>query len=235
MDVAVVTVGDELLSGDTVNTNAAWLGSELTSRGANVERVTVVPDRIEDISDVVRRYAEAYDAVIVTGGIGPTHDDVTVNAVAEALDRPMEQHEAVLSWLESEGGYSRGDLTDGTAELPAGSRPLHNRVGVAPGCVVEDVYVLPGVPAEMKGMFETVADEFSGRRRHAETVSVDEPESMLIDRFEELEAEFDVTVGSYPGEYVRVKIQANDEETASEAAAWLRQRVELWTGDDDNQ
>jgi molybdenum cofactor synthesis domain-containing protein len=227
MNVALVSVGDELLSGDTVNTNAAWLGERLDERGVNVERVTVVPDRVADIARVVNEYAAEYDAVIVTGGIGPTHDDKTLDGVAAAVGRTLETDEDVLERLAEEGGYTRDDLTDGTAELPEGARPLHNTVGVAPGCVVENVYVFPGVPKEMRAMFETVASEFDGERRHAEFLVVDEPESALIDRFRDIQERFDVKVGSYPGENVRVKVESTDEKEVEAALSWLRERSDI--------
>ncbi|WP_293028979.1 molybdopterin-binding protein [Natronococcus sp.] len=225
MNAAVVTVGDELLAGRTTNTNATWLCERLADRGVTVERVTTVPDRIEDITAVVGDYSETYDAVLVTGGLGPTHDDVTMEGIAATFGRELEPDETALEWLE-EHGYSRSDLTTGTADLPAGSRPLHNEAGVAPGAVLENVYVLPGVPTEMRAMFETVAEEFAGTRVYRETVVADEPESALLDRLETLNREFDVSVGSYPGESVRLELSGSDEKTVAAAAAWLRERVE---------
>ncbi|RXK51464.1 competence/damage-inducible protein A [Halorientalis pallida] len=226
MRVALVTVGDELLAGDTVNTNAAWLGERLTERGATVERVTVVPDRIGEIARVVNEYRAEYDAVVVTGGLGPTHDDVTMDGVAAAFGREVARSEEALAWLESEGGYAREDLAEGTADIPAGAEMLPNREGVAPGCALESVYVLPGVPAEMKTMFEDVADRFSGERRHVETVEADEPESALLTRVQDVRERFDVKVGSYPGETVEIKLESTDEAVVREAAAWLAERVE---------
>lgn len=226
MEVAIVTVGDELLSGDTTNTNATWLAGRLDERGARVERVTTVPDRVADIARVVNEYRAEYDAVVVTGGIGPTHDDVTMEGVAAALGRDLVENEEAIAWLAEHGGYAATDLADGTTALPAGARPLHNEVGVAPGCVVDSVYVFPGVPAEMEAMFESVASEFAGERTYAETVAVAEPESALVDRFAALREAFDVSVGSYPGEHVRVKLTASDPAEAERAATWLRERVE---------
>lgn len=110
-------------------------------------------------------------------------------------------------------------------DLPARARPLHNTVGVAPGCVIESTYVLPGVPEEMKAMFSNIESEFSGTIQHVETVVADEPESELLDRFEALRERFDVTVGSYPGEYVRVKIRGTNETVVEEAAEWLTEHV----------
>jgi molybdenum cofactor synthesis domain-containing protein len=226
MRVALVTVGDEILGGDTENTNATWLCRELTDRGVDVERVTVVPDRVADIARVVNEYRAAYDAVVVTGGLGPTHDDVTLEGVAAAVGTELAEDPDAVTWLETEGGYAREELAEGTAVLPVAGEMLPNHEGVAPGCVVENVYVLPGVPAEMKAMFGAVAGEFSGEVRTVETVTTTEPESALVDRLAGLRERFDVGVGSYPGENVRVKIRGTDPGVVAEAAAWLRERVE---------
>ena len=226
MRVAVVTVGDELLAGEAVDTNAAWLCERLHERGAEVERVTTVPDRVADIARVVNEYRAEYDAVLVTGGLGPTHDDVTAEGIAAAVGRNLVEHEGARAWLTDEAGYAADDLASGTADLPTGARFLPNDVGVAPGAVVESVYALPGVPAEMKAMFERIADEFGGRDRHVETVHTVEPESALLDRLAAFEERFDAAVGSYPGESVRLRVRASDPRTASEAAAWLRAHVE---------
>ena len=232
MNVAIVTVGDELLAGETVNTNATWLAEALTARGCAVERVTTVPDRVRDIARVVNEYHAAYDAVVVTGGLGPTRDDVTIDGVAAAVGREVEHHDAAHEWLTDHGGYHADDLDAGTADLPADARMLPNEVGVAPGCVVESIYVLPGVPSEMQAMFEAVAEEFGGEQVHVRVVVADEPESALLDRLAALDDRFDVAVGSYPGEFVRVKISGDDAETVEAAAAWFAERVTLAETDD---
>ncbi|MFC7080095.1 competence/damage-inducible protein A [Halorussus caseinilyticus] len=226
MQVALVTVGDELLAGDTVNTNAAWLGQRLADRGASVERVVVVPDREADIARVVNELRADYDAVLVTGGLGPTHDDLTMEGVAAAVGVPVEEHDDAVAWITDHTDYEHADLVEGTTHLPKGSRMLPNPEGVAPGCVVEGIYVLPGVPDEMEAMFESVADEFSGAYRHVRTVEADEPESALVDRLAEVRDRFDVTVGSYPGDHVRIKVQSTDEDELERAVSWLSERVE---------
>jgi molybdenum cofactor synthesis domain-containing protein len=227
MQVAVVTVGDELLAGDTVNTNASWLCTRLTDRGVDVERVTTVPDTVADIARVVNEYRADYDAVVVTGGVGPTHDDVTMAGVAAAVGRNLEPHAGAREWLEEETGYAAADLADGTTDLPAGARMLPNDAGVAPGAVIEGIYVLPGVPDEMEAMFDRVADEFSGAKTYTAVVDVDEPESELIDRLSAVRERFEVTVGSYPGESVRVKLSGAESGTVEEAREWLRARVDV--------
>ncbi|RYJ13425.1 competence/damage-inducible protein A [Halogeometricum borinquense] len=227
MRIAVVTVGDELLAGDTVNTNASWLAERLTARGVRVERVTTVPDRVAEIARVVNEYRAEYDAVIVTGGLGPTHDDLTMAGVAAAVGRELVEHEAALEWLTEHGGYAAAELSEGTTDLPARSRMLPNEVGVAPGAVVEDIYVLPGVPEEMKAMFERIESEFNGETTYTETVRTVEPESELVGRLHDVQEMFDVTVGSYPGDDVRLKLTANDESELRDAAGWLEERVEI--------
>lgn len=233
MRVAVITVGDELLAGDTVNTNAAWLGDQLDRRGARPDRIVVVPDRVAEIAAAVNRLRAEYEAVIVTGGLGPTHDDLTMEGVAAALGVPVETSEAALGWYEDHPDYEQEDLVDGTADLPRGARLLPNAEGVAPGavCTGEDgvpIYVLPGVPVEMKAMFESVADEFDGQHREAAFVETSEPESALIDRFQALQERFEgVTVGSYPGQdRVRVKLEGEDADAVASAADWLETRID---------
>ncbi|AHG03582.1 competence damage-inducible protein A [Halobacterium sp. DL1] len=226
MQVALITVGDELLAGDTENTNATWLATRLTERGTRVERVVVVPDETDAISAEVARLSAAYDAVLATGGIGPTHDDVTMDGVADAFGRELAEHPDAVEYFEAHGRYEFADLTEGTTHLPAGARLLENTEGVAPGAVVENVYVLPGVPVEMQAMFDSIADEFSGPGTHVEFVTVDAPESSLLSAVQELRDRYDVTVGSYPGDDVRVKIQHEDPDVAREAAAWFEERVQ---------
>jgi molybdenum cofactor synthesis domain-containing protein len=225
MKVALVTVGDEILDGDTVNTNAAWLGQQLADRGVDVERVAVVPDRTADIARVVNEFRAAYDAVIVTGGLGPTHDDLTMEGVAAAVGRPLEESAEATEWLAGDG-YAAADLAAGTTLLPAGADLLPNPEGVAPGCVIDGIYVLAGVPAEMKAMWAEVADDFAGEPRIVETVRADEPESALLDRVAEARERFDVDIGSYPGETVRLRVKSRDETAVADAAAWLRERVD---------
>lgn len=225
MHVAIVTVGDELLAGDITDTNATWLAHRLDESGATVTRIVTVPDRRGAIAEAVRTAATRWDAVIVTGGLGPTHDDLTLEGVGAAFDREIVRHDEAAAAL-AEQGYDSADRLEGTADLPEGSRVLPNTEGVAPGAAIENVYVFPGVPSEMKAMFEAVADEFGGERRYVRTVAAAEPESALVDRLETVRDRFSVTVGSYPGESVRVKLQSTDRDAVDAAAEWLADRVE---------
>ena len=235
MNAALLTVGDELLAGDTANTNATWLCERLAGRGVTVERVLTVPDETAVIADATRRYSEAFDAVIVTGGLGGTPDDLTMDGVAAAFDRELVENDLALADIERTLEEIADDYPElnvdvsAEAEIPAGARPLINDVGLSPGCVLENVYVFPGIPSEMKGMFEGVADEFTGDV-DSRFLYTEEPEANLIERLDGVRERFGVRVGCYPDReagHNRLKISASDPETLADAEAWLRDRVTL--------
>lgn len=242
MDVALLTVGDELLAGDTENTNATWLARRLTERGATVTRVLVVPDDEAVIARFVARWREEFDAVVVTGGLGGTRDDVTMDAVADALDRDLvvdDEARAAVVETAAEFADANPELVstydidldvDAWSEVPAGARVLENDAGLAPGAAVDSVYVLPGIPDEMKAVFGTVADEFAGDVV-SETLYTPAPEGALTATLTDLRDEFDVAVGSYPSKSGpnRVKVSSEDPAAVERAAAWIRERVDTTT------
>ena len=155
---SIITIGNELLSGDTVNTNAAWLAQQLEELGVSVTLMASLPDEIDRIADFVRAESENADLVIVTGGLGGTPDDVTREALAAAFEAPQDEVADLAERLRSRFPADP-EYAARWANLPAGARPLENPLGGAPGFVVANVFVLPGLPAEMKAMFGTVAHE----------------------------------------------------------------------------
>jgi molybdenum cofactor synthesis domain-containing protein len=240
MDVALVTVGDELLSGDTENTNATWLARQLTERGVTVTRMLTIPDDRALIARWVREWADEFDAVIVTGGLGDTLDDVTIEAVADAFGRDMEVQDAVRERVVEKARrfreqdpeyYETHDFDldpDETGALPADARPLQTEASFNPGCVVENVYVFPGFPEELRVMFESVADEFGGDVVSA-SVQTGTPEGALKDVLDGVREQFDVAVGSYParrGTPGRVKVTGTDPEEVERAIDWVDERVD---------
>lgn len=240
MDVALITVGDELLTGDTEDTNARWLGRQLTATGVTVSRVLTVPDSQSVIADAVSRYRTAFDAVIVTGGIGGTPDDVTKEAVAAAFDCPLVVHDDVRSHLEAKAEqfaeanpelverYGRDIDIDAWASIPECGQALLTDESFAAGCIVDSVYVLPGVPAEVREMFGTIADDFDGDRT-TETIHTLAPEDTLVGTITTAREQFDVSVGSYPRKDDapnRIKITGEDAEAVEAATDWLRERID---------
>ena len=238
MDAALLTVGDELLAGDIENTNATWLARQLTDRGVAVRRIAVVPDEVDTIAEYVRTFADAFDAVVVTGGLGGTPDDVTMDGVAAAFDRPLAVDEGALADVERtvaayQEAHPEREIrvnVERHASVPEGARPLINSDGLSPGCVVENVYVVPGIPREMKAMFGDVADEFAGDVR-SRTLHTPLPESDVTPVMETARDVLpDAVLGSYPsreGEPNRIKITAQSDAAIDEAEAWLRERIDV--------
>jgi molybdenum cofactor synthesis domain-containing protein len=240
MEVAILTVGDEVLAGDTEDANATWLAGRLTDSGATVTRILTVPDDRELVADTVSEWSEAFDAVVVTGGLGGTHDDVTADAIADAFDRDLAVDDAVRDDVirtvaayreENPETVEAHDLDldiDAWAALPAGSRSILNSEGLCPGCVLDNVYAFPGVPTEMRALFEAVADEFGGEAVST-TLYTPQPEASLLDAVADVREEFDVTVGSYPAieDRNRLKVTGTDPDAVAAAADRLRERVEV--------
>lgn len=243
MEVAILTVGDEVLAGDTANTNASWLAERLTDAGSTVVRILTVPDDRDLIASTVREWADAFDAVLVTGGLGGTHDDVTVDALADAFDRELLVDETVREDViatvaayrdanpETVAAHDLQIDVDAWAALPAGSRPLLNPEGLCPGCVIENVYAFPGVPTEMQALFELVAGEFIGGTVST-TLFTPQPEGSMVETLATVQEQFDVTVGSYPALETqnRLKVSGTDPEAVDEAVEWLRERIEVVDG-----
>ncbi|MEZ3142688.1 competence/damage-inducible protein A [Halobaculum sp. MBLA0143] len=240
MRVAILTVGDELLAGETENTNATWLAGQVTDRGGVVRRILTVPDDPPTLVDRIRAYHDRFDAVLVTGGLGGTHDDLTVPAVADALDREVVVHEAARAAVERTAAalaeaepelFEQYDLDfdpDAWASLPAGARHVENPVGLAPGAVVDGVYLLPGVPEEMRGVFGNVAEEFGGDRV-SRSVRSPAPEGALAETLAAAGDRFDVAVGSYPSRAdreVRVRVSGTDPDAVDAAVDWLAERID---------
>ena len=235
MQAALLTVGDELLDGDTENTNATWLAEQLSDRGVSVRRILTVPDDESVIAATTREYSDSFDAVIVTGGLGGTPDDVTMDGVAAAFDRPLVENDLAREDIERTIEAIAGDYPDldvdvtAEATLPEGARPLLNRAGLSPGCVLKNVYVLPGIPSEMEQMFESVAGEFAGDVE-SRFLYTEEPEANLIERLDETRERFNVKVGCYPDReagHNRLKLTAEDTATLEDAEAWLAENVTL--------
>lgn len=240
MNVALVTVGDELLAGDTENTNATWLCRRLTERGVTVTRVLTIPDDRRVIADAVRDFSKTFDAVIVTGGLGGTPDDVTKVAVADALDRDMvvdsEVKEGIVAKADAYAeqypdladAYDLDLDFDAQAAIPAGARPLVTDESFGPGFVAGNVYAFPGIPDELYVMFEVVADEFDGGVV-SESIYTPAPEGALNHVLEGARDRFDVSVGSYPGKGripTRIKVSGAPD-AVEKGIAWLRERVDV--------
>ncbi len=158
MQATLLTIGNELVSGDVPNTNAAWLARQLELLGVRVVLSASVPDELDRIVDFVRRERIHADHLIVTGGLGGTPDDITREAIAAAFGVGQRVQPELAADLRAR---FRGDPEYAArwAALPEGARPLENPLGGAPGFQLANVWVLPGLPREMEAMFDRYADE----------------------------------------------------------------------------
>jgi molybdenum cofactor synthesis domain-containing protein len=227
MIAAILTIGNELVSGDVPNTNASWLAKRLEAIGTRVVHMESVPDELDRIVDVVRRERECVDHLIVTGGLGGTPDDITREALAAAFDVAQQSVPELEADLRAR--FTRDpDYAARWALLPQGSRPLENPRGGAPGFAIGNVWVLPGLPAEMEAMFDRYADSFGGDPAIASWRRVvDTGESRIAHVLVEATVRWPaVAVGSYPsffpdGPRVEVVLKSADAVALAEAAEWV--------------
>jgi molybdenum cofactor synthesis domain-containing protein len=223
---AIVTIGNELLSGDVPNTNGSWLARRLEATGITVRLLAVLPDEIETVAAFLRLHGPRVDTVIVTGGLGGTPDDVTREALAATFGVPQVEFTELTADLRARF-HRNPDYVTPWALLPEGSRPLENPLGGAPGFAIGNVYVLPGLPEEMEAMYELVESELAGaapiaswRRTYATT------ESRIVEVLRELERRHPaMRVGSYPtfrpeGSEVEVVLKSADAQELAAASAW---------------
>jgi len=167
--IEIICIGNELLIGKTLNTNAQWLAKRITTLGLKIHRITIIGDNIEEISKAIQEAIQRNPRfIITTGGLGPTFDDKTLEGIAKAMKRKLVTHDQALKMIEAkyrqyvkEGRMERAELTPHRikmAKLPEKAKPIFNPVGTAPGVIIKHdnvtVIALPGVPSEMKAIFE---------------------------------------------------------------------------------
>ncbi|MGQ9723089.1 MAG: competence/damage-inducible protein A [Candidatus Jordarchaeum sp.] len=232
MKTFIIAVGDELLSGRTLDYNSYWISKRLTGLGFEVSGISVVPDSLKEIEEIVLRYLEKEaQLIVITGGLGPTPGDITLEALSKALRRRMSVEPRALEMVKDKyrqlfeaGHVSNPDITEDRkkmAILPADSVPIFNAVGVAPGVFLTQgstrILVLPGVPSEMMYILEMaiplISEKIGGVIRIAELVVDVGDESALAPIFREVMQKFpQVSVKSYPagfGDQVRMRIIAS--------------------------
>jgi molybdenum cofactor synthesis domain-containing protein len=232
VSASILTIGNELVSGDVPNTNASWLARRLAPLGMDVHLMATLPDEIDTIAEFVRSEAPRVDFLLVTGGLGGTPDDLTREALAAAFRVPQEEVPELAADLRAR--FTRNpEYAARWALLPRGSRPLANPLGGAPGFAIENVYVLPGLPSEMEAMFASIEEEF---RRGSPIESWHRVyrtyESVISASLAETGERWpNVLVGSYPsfgngGFTVEVVLKSSDAVALAAASAWLESAIE---------
>ena len=227
MNFIIISVGNEILSGDIVNTNATYMAKKLSQRGHRIIRIIVVPDVIEDIAEEVRNASKKADFVLVTGGLGVTHDDVTAEGVTKALNKKLVLNEEVAKMVREVS--SNEEAIRKIASLPEGCEVIENDVGVAPGFVIENVAVMPGVPAEMENTFEKLIKRFGEKDYYEDTLEVEGHEEKILNKLNLVVEEFkDVQIGSYPKSgYVVIKFSGRSGKEVEKAKKRLMELLSI--------
>ena len=199
---ALVVIGDEILSGRTQDKNVAQVAEWLNRHGIRFAEVRIVPDQEDRIVEAVNALRARYDYLFTTGGIGPTHDDITVDSIAAALGVPVVVHPQARAILE-DYYRDRGGLTDARlrmARVPEGAELIPNAHSGAPGVKIENIYLRAGVPHIAARMLEALDGKLEGGRPLLSvTIGAYAPESEVADMLRQVEADHPgVQVGSYP-------------------------------------
>jgi molybdenum cofactor synthesis domain-containing protein len=235
---AILLIGNELLSGKVEDENARFLIRELRALGVSLRRIEVVPDVPDEISDSVRALSPRFDVVFTSGGVGPTHDDVTLRAVAAAFAMDVVRHPDLEALLRRGFGDVMHERDLRMADVPSGARLEYGRAGAAgagtgiwPVIVVRNVWVLPGVPSIFRRKFENVRELFRAAPIHGRALYSAAGEGSIAGALDEAVAAFPgVDIGSYPHldapDYrVKVTLDGRDAARLDEAVAWLAARL----------
>jgi molybdenum cofactor synthesis domain-containing protein len=195
----IIVIGNEILSGKTRDENSPYLTYELRSLGVDVRKISVIPDELELISGEVREFSNSFDYVFTTGGVGPTHDDLTMNGVAGAFGRRIVRNPDLEASLRH---FYSPELIDGNlrmADIPEGSRLVGVQGLWFPVVSVENVFIFPGVPEILQRKFQRIKETFREPPFHLREIFLKADEGQIAAALHRLLADFpDLLLGSYP-------------------------------------
>lgn len=195
----ILIIGNEILSGKVTDENSPYLCRELRTLGVDVERIVTIPDEIDVIARELRALADAYDFVLTSGGIGPTHDDLTIEGVAAAFDMRIVHNESIEERIRRATGKEPTEALLRMARVPEGAQLLDSGDLWFPLVVVNDVYIFPGIPELLRKKFESTRERFRGIPVVLKKVFVRERESDIVPVLDALLREYpELQLGSYP-------------------------------------
>ena len=200
---AILIIGNEILSGRTKDLNGNYLAVELLKLGINVRQIRIVPDEKKEIIGALNALKIKYTYVFTSGGIGPTHDDITADSVAEAFSVPLLLNEKAREMLASHYANGKDDLNKARlrmARIPAGATLIDNPISKAPGFRIGNVFVLAGVPRIFQAMADSILTNLdSGDPIISKTITISKPEGTIAEKLAEIASSFpEVSIGSYP-------------------------------------
>jgi molybdenum cofactor synthesis domain-containing protein len=225
---AVLIIGDEILSGRTADVNLAVIAQYFGAHGVEVEEARVVPDRQAVIVDTLNHLRAAHDYVVTTGGLGPTHDDITAACVAEAFGVALHENPEIIAQMRARWGREIGPGLARMARVPEGGLLVHNPLGGPPGFQVGNVFVLAGVPEVMRGMLQDLGWRLRGGAvvvsRTLRVATGEGDFAVLLEAFAQANAE--LSLGSYPffgakGKGAEIVVRGRDPAQVDAAATEL--------------
>ncbi len=198
---ALVVIGDEILSGRTKDRNIGYIADHMTAVGIRLEEVRIVSDNEQNIVNAVNELRTRHDYVFTTGGIGPTHDDITADSIAKAFSVGIDVDPRAVEMML--GRYKEKQLNDARlrmARIPHGADLVENSISRTPGFMMENVIVMAGIPEVMQVMLDAITPKLkTGHKMLTETVDVNLPESDIAPWLSQVQEEYpDVSMGSYP-------------------------------------
>jgi len=220
---AIIVIGNEILSGKVTDTNAAFLTRELRALGVTLQRILVIPDELDAIGAAVREYHPAFDLIFTSGGVGPTHDDVTMAGIARGLGRPVIRHPLLEEKIREFSGEKINAARLKMAEVPDGAELVFGGQLNFPTVQVENIYVLPGIPELFRDKFVAIKSRFAVDPYFLRVVYTRATESSIARYLDEtLEAFPSLQLGSYPKlsdpEYqVRLTLESKDQDYVNRA------------------
>lgn len=193
--IAFLVIGNEILTGKIHDQNTPFLAKRVWELGSRLERVVIVRDEIETIAQELNELRKRFDTVITSGGVGPTHDDVTMDAIAYALNVPLVQEPPLLPLLGTQ--HLAGKMR--MAYIPQGARLIPTHDDTFPVVWVDNVYILPGVPILFRKKFEVIAPRFCSEPYFMESITFGVPESWISKTLAQIQKAYpNLQIGSYP-------------------------------------
>ena len=201
LNAGILIIGDEILSGRTHDTNSNFIAKQLINSGIQLDEIKIIHDEQETIIKNILDFHKKYTYVFTTGGIGPTHDDITSESIAKAFNKKYCFHSTAFKILEEY--YPKGEFNEGRkkmAKMPEFAKLILNPLTAAPGFIIENIYVLPGVPDIMKEMFLNLLKILKkGAPKKTITININLYESSIASDLEKIQNEnTDCSIGSYP-------------------------------------
>lgn len=230
--VALAIIGDEVLLGEVADENLNWAAGRLFDIGADLRYSCVLPDDLPFMLDHLAWMKDNFDWIITTGGIGATHDDVTRQAVAELFRVPLVEFSEAVSLFEGRLGVPLPDRVRELAMIPEGAQLVYGSEGAAPGFILANLIVLPGIPRLVRSMFPSFEDRLRGEKIHRGELLTERFESEIADVLSEAQGLYpEVKIGSYPvkgdaGHRVRLVLRSRSPHYLDGAMNHLKGRIE---------